>query len=160
MVDIPVSTKLTIIMHSKQFLILGGIVLVLVAILGFVGIIGPTADQSVFGSFWWFDNGENWAHLVLGIVAILAAYVLSAKIQKPLVMLVGILGLFFAVYNVFKTMFMGSNLESPADLVLHLIIGIWALWSAKGSKPAASPSSMPYMPSMPSMPSSPVSPTM
>lgn len=120
-------------MHSKQFLTLGGIVLVLVAILGFVGPIGPSASNSIFGSFWWFDNGENWAHLVLGVVALIAAVALSPKLQKPLVQLVGVLALFFAVYNLFGTMFLGASLESPADLVLHLVIGVWALWSAKGA---------------------------
>jgi hypothetical protein len=139
-------------MHAKQFLTYGGAVLVLVGILGFIGIIGPTAGQSIFGETWWFDNAENWAHLVLGLVAIAAAFTLSSKLQKPLVMGVGVIALFFSVYNVFSTMFLGANLESPADLVLHLVVGAWALWSAKGSS-----KSMMSTPSMPSMPSTPPS---
>ncbi|MEK9147909.1 MAG: hypothetical protein AAB650_00555, partial [Patescibacteria group bacterium] len=57
-------------MNPKQFLQIGGVVLVLVGILGFVGVIGPTAESSLFGGAWWFDNAENWAHLVLGVVAL------------------------------------------------------------------------------------------
>jgi hypothetical protein len=118
-------------MNPKQFLQIGGVVLVLVGILGFVGVIGPIAESSLFGDAWWFDNGENWAHTILGIVALVAAVALkSASAQKNLVMLVGILGLFFAVYNVFSTTFLGANLQRPFDLILHLVVGVWALWAA------------------------------
>ena len=93
-------------MNPKQFLVWGGIVLVLVGVLGFVGLIGPTAEASLFGEAWWFDIGENWAHLVLGVVALIAAYALkSADAQKWLVVLVGLLALFFAAYNIFSTSF-------------------------------------------------------
>lgn len=117
-------------MNPKQFLQIGGIVLVLVGVLGFF-LIGPTPDASTFGAAWWFDNGENWAHLVLGVVALIAAYGLkSDSAMKNLVILVGVLGLFFAVYNIFSTDFLGANLENPADLILHLAVGLWALWAA------------------------------
>jgi len=60
-------------MTPKQFLRVGGVVLIVVGILGFAGVLGPTADKSIFGANWWFDNGENWVHLILGIVAVIAA---------------------------------------------------------------------------------------
>jgi len=118
-------------MNPKQFLIIGGAVLTLVGILGFVGIIGPTAGQSIFGDAWWFDNAENWAHLVLGIVALIAAFALPASGQKPLVILVGIIGILVGLYSlVIGSGFLGANLENPADTVLHLVVGAWALWAA------------------------------
>ena len=116
-------------MNPKQFLTWGGIVLVLVAVLGWMNVIGPTPDHSLFGANWWFDVGENWVYLVLGVVALLAAFLAPASLQKPLVVVVGVLALFFAVYNIFSTQFLGANLESPADLVLHLFVGVWALWA-------------------------------
>lgn len=116
-------------MNPKQFLTWGGAVLVLVAVLGWVNVIGPDAAHSLFAEAWWFDAGENWAHLILGVVALLAAFWAPADIQKPLVIVVGVLALFFAVYNLFSTNFLGANLESPADLVLHLAVGVWALWA-------------------------------
>ena len=119
-------------MNPKQFLVWGGIVLVLVAILGWVGVIGPTADRSIFGGSWWFDNPENWAHLVLGVVALIAAVALPASGQRPLVMLVGIVGLLVGLWSLFvSTNFLGANLENPADTVLHIVVGIWALLSAR-----------------------------
>lgn len=117
-------------MNPKQFLVWGGIVLVLVGILGWTGPIGPTPEASIFGGGWYFDNAENWAHLVLGIVALLAAGVLkSASAQKNLVVLVGIVGLFFGVYNFFSDMFGSAHLEQHADTILHFVVGIWALWA-------------------------------
>ena len=117
-------------MNSKQFLQFGGTVLVLLGILGFVGVIGPTADKSVFGDAWWFDKGENWAHLLFGIVALVAAFLFPASTQRPLVMLVGLISLSAAIYNVFTETLLGTNLESPADLILHLFVAAWALWAS------------------------------
>ena len=123
------------IFSPKGFLQVGGTVLLVVGLLGMFGIlIGPTSEQSIFGSAWWFDAGENWAHLVLGLVALIAAFTFPANVQKPLVIAVGILGLVVAVYNIFSTSLLGANLESPADLVLHLVVGLWALKAAMGKK--------------------------
>ncbi|MBI3088716.1 MAG: hypothetical protein HYY99_00405 [Candidatus Colwellbacteria bacterium] len=123
-------------MNPKQFLLIGGLVLAVVGILGFVGVIGPTAEQSIFGSAWWVDNAENWAHLVLGIVALLAWKMLSASNQKILVILVGILGLLVGLYNFTSTSLLGANLENPADLALHLVVGLWALYAGLSKRGA------------------------
>jgi uncharacterized membrane protein HdeD (DUF308 family) len=116
--------------NPKQFLQIGGVVLLLVGILGFIGVIGPTPDKSLFGEAWYFDNPENWAHTILGIVALIAAFSLPAASQKMLTMLVGLLAIFFGVYNIFSTNFLGANLESPTDMILHFAIGIWALYAS------------------------------
>ncbi|MBI2096954.1 MAG: hypothetical protein HYT40_02255 [Candidatus Sungbacteria bacterium] len=125
-------------MNPKQFLLVGGIVLTLVGILGFVGVIGPTAEDSLFGDFWWFDNAENWAHTVLGIIAVIAAYVVPASLQKPLVLILGIVGILVGLWSLaYSESFLGANLENPADTVLHIIVGAWALWAATRSQPMA-----------------------
>jgi len=121
--------------NSKQFLQIGGAVLVLVAILGYVGIIGPTPEQSLFGEAWYFDNAENVAHLVLGVVALAAAFALkNAEQQKWLVLAVGALGILVGLYGFMSSSLLGANLESPADNLLHLVIGAWAFWSAMKTK--------------------------
>ena len=109
----------------------------MLGILGFVGVIGPTSDSSLFGSAWWFDNGENWAHLVLGVVGLIAAYVLGANLQRPLVMLLGIIGVLVGLYSlVISSTFLGANLENPADTLLHLVVGAWALAASWKKQPA------------------------
>ncbi len=117
-------------MNAKQFLQIGGVILMVVGILGFVGILGPTAEASIFGEGWWFDNGENWVHLIIGIVGVIAAYALSASSQRPLAMVLGILGVLIGIYSIFRADFLGANLENPADTLLHLVVGVWALWAS------------------------------
>lgn len=119
------------ILTPRGFLNVGGIVLVLLGLLGYV-VIGPTAQQSVFGDFWWFDSVENIAHLVLGVVALLLVYVLKdASLQKWVTVLVGALALVVGLLNFQGNNYMvvGANLESPADLVLHLAVGVWGLYA-------------------------------
>lgn len=114
-------------MNPKQFLTLGGAVLLLVGILGYVGVIGPTPDQSIFGSFWWFDNAENLAHTVLGVAGLAAAFLFPATWQKALVIILGVVALIVGLYSlVMNEMLLGANLENPADTVLHLVVGVWA----------------------------------
>lgn len=118
-------------MNSKQFLQVGGAVLLLVGILGYVGVIGPTPEKSLFGASWWFDNKENLAHTVLGVVGIASSFYLSAVYQKYLVTLLGVVGVVVGVYSLaVSTALLGANLENPADTVLHLAVGAWALYAA------------------------------
>ena len=128
-------------MNPKQFLLIGGIILVAVGLLGMFGVIGPTPSSSIFGENWWFDSAENWAHLVIGIVGLIAAFILPSGIQKPLVLLLGVVGVLVAVYNVFSTNLLGANLESPADLLLHLVVGAWALFAGLRKPSMMAPSS-------------------
>lgn len=121
-------------MNAKQWLILGGAVLVLVAVLGMVGVIGPTADQSIFGDFWVFTDPENYAHLVLGIAGLISAFVLPTTLQKYLVYILGVVALLFGVYSGFiSNDFYGASLENPADTILHLAVGVWAFYAASNT---------------------------
>lgn len=118
-------------MNPKQFLQIGGVVLIVIAILGWIGLIGPTAEQSIFKSVWWFDNAENWAHLILGVVALVAAYQLPASTQKPLVMVLGVVGVLVGLYSLFGSRGLGgANLQNPLDTLLHIGVGAWALWAS------------------------------
>lgn len=124
------------IFSPEGFLKVGGIILLVVGILGFFVLIGPTSQASIFGAAWYFDNAENIAHTVLGLVALGVAYGVSDRnTQKWVVALVGVLGLFFGVYSLFGPVtegvtFLGASLQNPADTILHLVIGAWALIAA------------------------------
>ena len=118
-------------MNPKQFLLVGGIILLALGIVGFLGVFSDT--KSAF----YLDQGENVAHTGLGVIAIAASFLLTgAMLQKWLVAVVGVTALFFAVYGFMvagsapPNTFGISNLESPADDILHLVVGIWALAAA------------------------------
>lgn len=119
-------------MNPKQFLQFGGAILL---ILGVVGLLPVFTKANT--PWFYLDTGENIAHIVLGVVAIAAAYVLTdATMQKWLVAVVGVVALFFGVYGFVvagaaePNTFGLANLESPADNILHLVVGAWALYAA------------------------------
>lgn len=128
-------------MNAKKFLTIGGVVLVVVGLAGFFGILGPTPDASILGPAWWFDAGENWAHLIGGIVALVAAYALGASLQSLITLLVGVVTLVVGVWGFLlkgsTPNFYGANLENPLDNILHLVVGLWALWAWKKGKKAS-----------------------
>ena len=117
----------------KGFLQVGGAVLVLVAVLGYIGIIGPTAD-SLFGPLWYFDNAENVAHLVLGVVALGLVFtgIGGADLQKWVTIAVGAFAIFVTLWSLMGPIPEGSNLwtaqlQNPADTLLHTLVGVWGL---------------------------------
>ena len=113
------------------FLKIGGVILLLLGLLGYV-----LPGGQILGDTWYLTPGENIAHLVLGVVALIAAYVLPMGAQRSLVWLVGLLALLFAVWgymvaDVPPLNWYGlANLENPLDNILHLVVGVWAVWAA------------------------------
>ena len=120
-------------MNPKQFLQIGGAILLLLGLAGFAGLFSQK------GSFFWLDNSENVAHTGLGIIVIAASFRLKdAQAQKWLVAVVGVTALFFTIVGFAvagdttsgANTFGLANLESPADDILHLVVGVWALAAA------------------------------
>lgn len=134
------------------FLRYGGLVLLLVAVVGFLGIFNSLA-------FFSLDGGENIAHLALGIVGVAAGFGLKdAGIHKLLTTVVFATAAIFTVWGLIlpdggalangafaKPNFYGlANLESPADSILHLVVALWAgaaLKMGMGKPAAAAPAS-------------------
>ena len=120
----------------KMFLTVGGAVLLLLGIVGFLNIF----TEEAYPAFW-LDSGENVAHTVLGAVALAAVYVPGlnsalAPYYRPIVILVGLIALFFGVYGFVvagdtsgANTFGVANLEL-ADNILHLVVAAWAFASA------------------------------
>ena len=128
------------------FLKVGGAVLLLLGIVGYIGIFNTI-------SFFNLDAGENAAHTVLGIVALaFGFFVKDQNVNNWLVVIVGVVGLITGVSGFFLATgdFMGghfahpnffglANLENPADNLLHLVVGIVALLAVFLSRPAMAP---------------------
>ncbi len=122
---------------SKGFLQVGGVVLIVVGLLSFI-----LPGGALLGETWWFDATEGYVHILLGVVALAAAYVLPANLQKPLVIVVGVVALLVGIYGFFlpagtmQRYNLGpANLENPLDNILHLFVAVWALYAAFMGKP-------------------------
>ena len=126
----------------RWFLILGGAVLLILGLVGFAGIFSKTSTPA-----FWLDAGENWAHVGLGVIALAAVYVPGlntalAPYYRWIVILVGIIALFFGIYGFAVSngadpnTFGISNLENPADNLLHLVVAAWAFASAWSPAPS------------------------
>jgi hypothetical protein len=117
----------------KGFLMIGGVVLLLLGLVGFVALKDPSM------SFFWLDNSENVAHVALGVVALAAVYVPGlntalAPYYRWIVILVGLIALFFGVYGFIASgpnpnTFGLTNLEL-GDNLLHLVVAGWAIAAA------------------------------
>lgn len=122
-------------MTPKQFLLYGGIILVVLGVLGMVGL-GPTSDASVLNGFFWLDQTENMLHLLFGVVALGAYFLLKdEKLIKWLVALVGVIALIATIVGFLNAGDPApnagiTNLENPADNILHLVVAIWAFMAA------------------------------
>ena len=126
----------TTLFTPRGFLIVGGAVLLLLGLLGFVILKDPSL------SFFWLDSSENIAHTVLGIVALAAVFVPGlntslAPYYRWIVILVGVIALFFGVYGFLvpagspaaPNTFGLANLEL-GDNLLHLVVAAWAFLAA------------------------------
>ncbi len=114
-------------MTPKKFLQAGGGVLLAIGILGFAGIVGPTAGKSIFGDGWWFDMTESGMLGIVGLAAIIGASLIPAARQKLTVSIVGIVSLAIGLYSLFGQNLLGMNFETPTDTIFYLLIGVWAL---------------------------------
>lgn len=127
----------------RGFLIVGGTVLLLLGIVGYLGIF----KLDVF----YLTTGENVAHVALGLVALAAVFVpgLNTTLTpyyRWLVILVGVIALFFGVYGfllpagnpptVLNT-FGLANLEI-VDHLIHLVVAAWAFLAAFLTQPSLS----------------------
>jgi hypothetical protein len=130
------------IFSPRGFLMAGGIVLLLLGVVGYLGIF----TEANYPGFY-LDDGENIAHVVLGAVALAALYVPGlnsalAPYYRWIVLLVGVIALFFGIYgfvvagSASPNTFGISNLESPADNILHLVVAAWAFLAGWKSEPS------------------------
>jgi hypothetical protein len=131
--------------NSTAFLKIGGGVLLVVGLVGFVGILNNV-------NFFSLDAGENIAHSVLGVVGLAAGFGLKdARVHRGLTAVVGITALIFGLLGWFlpgggalnngafatPNFFGLANLESPADNLLHLFVAAWAIWAMMGDSKVA-----------------------
>ena len=124
-------------MYPRLFLSAGGSVLLLLGVVGYATLFTEAGSPS-----FWLDGTENLAHTAVGLVAIGAAFMpgriaAMARYQRWIAALIALIALFLGVYgfllpagsSAHPNAFGVANLESPADNLLHLVVGTVALAS-------------------------------
>lgn len=118
--------------NPKSFLQIGGVILLA---LGIIGYLVP----NLLGDLLWFDQSENVAHTVLGIVALVLAPLPIGDLKKWVVVLVGLVALYFGIAGFLVSAnsapnYYGITNFEMLDNVVHLVVGVWALMAAFGKK--------------------------
>jgi hypothetical protein len=123
-------TALTRLVRPRQFLLLGGTVLVIIGLAGAAGLLGAISRASVFNPRYWI----NWVHLMFGIVVLAIAFAGSRTLQNAITLVAGIMGstlglsgLLFGSYAANR--YNMPELADPSDHLAHLTVGVLALWA-------------------------------
>ncbi len=124
---------------------IGGVVLLALGIIGFTGVTNGI-------QFFQLDQGENIAHVVLGVVALAVGFGLkSDQLQRYLLWALLVLGVVATLWGVifpsgpfangsFTNPNAGfTNLENPADTILHLVVSVWIVLVLFMKQPEARP---------------------
>jgi len=120
---------------SKNFLIWIGYIGIILGILGFIHVLGPTPQNSIFGSYWWMSSQINLIYIIGGIVSLFTAYVLSESIVQIVTYGIAILAFFGGLYGLFWAPAVFSvPLEGVIGNLITFLIGVWALWSVSGER--------------------------
>ncbi|MBE0429421.1 MAG: hypothetical protein IBX61_06070 [Thermoleophilia bacterium] len=113
-------------MTPKLFLYIAGVILLALGIFGFI-FPDPFGDTSVLQ----LDNWQNAIHVILGVVAIGAAYMFGRRLHWWLTAIYGLAALVtagaaFLLRGEAAPNIGGANLENPVETIFYLAVGLWA----------------------------------
>jgi hypothetical protein len=121
--------------RPRQFLLLGGTVLVILGLAGVTGLLGSFLQASLFNPPYWI----NWVHLTLGIVVLSIAFGGGRTFQSAMTLAAGALGstlgfsgLLFGSYAAKR--YNIPELADPSDHLAHLTLGVLAFWAWSNRK--------------------------
>jgi hypothetical protein len=125
----------TRLVSPRQFLLLGGTVLVIIWLTGAAGLLGSISRASLFNPPYWI----NWVHLTFGFVVLAIAFAGGRTLQNAITLLAGIMGstlgfsgLLFGSYAANR--YNMPELADPSDHLAHLTVGALALWAWSNRK--------------------------
>lgn len=124
-------------MYSKQYLIFGSIILFGVGLLGLIGVLGPGANESLFGSAWFFGAGQSWVNMIFGVIAFILAYALDGETRRWTAGVYSVLAILNGAFALFLpasfSAMMGADSGSAISALFYLAFGAWGLWTAMGA---------------------------
>ncbi len=107
-----------------------GLFLLILAALGFFGVLGPTADESALHNLWWLDDEQNLIHLAAGLACFGFARWMPDEAKEGLCWIFGLAGVMVAIASLFLDRLTHANVERPIETVLYFTLGDLFLWTA------------------------------
>ena len=121
--------------RPRQFLLLGGTLLVILGLAGVAGLLGSISQASLFNPPYWI----NWFHLMFGIIVFAIAFAGGRTLQSAMTLAagglgstLGLSGLLFGSYAAKR--YNMPDLADPSDHFGHLTVGVLALWAWSNRK--------------------------
>ena len=87
-------------------------------------VLGPTPDQSVFHTFWWYTQEAGADYSIIGCGAIVAGLFFNYFFQLITILLVSLPALLAGLAFIFQSRFAYQVNFSTGDALLHLVQGI------------------------------------
>lgn len=120
---------------SRNFLVWMGYIAIILGILGFIHVLGPTPQNSIFGSYWWMSSQVGLIYIVGGIVSLFTAYAMPESIIQIVTFGIAVVAFFIGLYGLFWAPRVFSvPLEGVIGNLINFLIGIWAFWSVSGER--------------------------
>jgi hypothetical protein len=121
--------------RPRQFLLLGGTVLVVIGLAGAAGLLGSISRASVFNPPYWI----NWVHLTFGVVVLAIAFAGRRTLQNAITLTAGIMGSTLGLSGLLLGPYAANRynmpeLADPSDHLAHLTVGVLALWAWSNRK--------------------------
>jgi hypothetical protein len=121
-------------LNTQRFLRYSGWFFLVLTFISYIGL-GPTPSDSLFGQAFYLDAGENIAHLLLGVAALLVLR--FTKTDRWLRIWSGIFGVLLLIAAVVG--FLNQSAVAPnvglanfelTDNLIHLVGALWGFWVA------------------------------
>ena len=119
---------------NQKLLLYSGIIFLALGILG-NSILGPSVYSSILGDFFWLNQTENYAHLIVGLILLVSFFKLRNPLHiKLLIIFIGALSLLVSILGFlrveFITPYIGQTWErNPSDSIMHLVLSFWIFWT-------------------------------
>ena len=126
---------LTKLLRPRQFLFLGGTLLVIIGLAGATGLLASLSPAAFFNPPHWI----NWAHLTFGILVLAVAFAGGRTLHNVFTLAAGILGSTLGVSGLLLGSYATNRynmpeLADPSDHLAHLTVGLLALWAWSNRK--------------------------
>jgi len=121
--------------RPRQFLLLGGTLLVILGLAGVAGLLGSISQASLFNPPYWI----NWFHLMFGIVVFAIAFAGGRTLQSAMTLAAGGLGSTLGLSGLLFGSYAAKRYNMPeladrSDHFAHLTVGVLALWAWSNRK--------------------------